>query len=91
MKKYIVYVLIILSIVGCLIYFFGEVGLLGGLLGLLGVSGLSNKERFTVKEAELKTKAEQIQKEIDSLNKERENLKAKDLTPEEEKDYWKNQ
>jgi len=89
MKKSIIYIFISLLIVGFLIYFFGENGLWASLMGFLGLGGSKVLSKLEKKGLILDKKASDIKKDIKKIQEKRENIKIKDLSPEEEKDYWK--
>jgi len=89
MKKILIYLVLAIILIGGLYYFLGEQGLLGGLLGTAGVGAALKK-----KGAELDAKAEEKKEELEAIKKDKEKLEkdgVKDMTPEEETEYWKNQ
>jgi hypothetical protein len=93
MKQFLVYVIIICIVIGVLTYFFGEMGLLSGILGSLGLTS-GKLSDLKDKAIQLDKKAAEKQKELDDIQKKKEKLKkdgVKDMTPEEVKEYWKNQ
>lgn len=91
MKKIIIY--LVFGIIGivALGYFLGEQGALAGLMGFLGLGGKGTMDHLKEKGAKLDKQADQIKKDLKEIEKERKNLKINDLSPEEEKDYWKDQ
>jgi hypothetical protein len=91
MKKFVLYLVIATIIIGGLTYALGEQGLLGGLLGTLGVGGNEALKKLKAQGAELDKQAEEKKSQLADTEKEKENLEVKDLTPEEEEEYWKNQ
>lgn len=86
MKKYLIYAAIGVIIAGVLIYYLGEAGILATLFG----SGIAGSKVFHDKKRKLEEEERQIEqdlKEIDDKLKE----EPKDMTPEEEVEYWRNQ
>lgn len=92
MNKILIYIIIGLIILFGLYYFLGELGLISGLAAALGLGGsqlkVNNLQEENKALEERKKEKEQQLKEIEEKQKE---LKVDNLTPEEEKKYWKNQ
>ena len=86
-RKFLIYCILILIVIGVLFYFFGSKSLFAGLaaLGGLGTGEAINK---------LKSKQKQLESNLSEIEKKEEKLKkdgVEDKTSQEEVDYWKNQ
>lgn len=86
MKKILIYIVLILIVLGTLYYLLDLQGLFAGLFG----GGLAANQVLKGKADQLKKDQEDIEKQLEVLEQELDK-KPEDLTPEEEKDYWKNQ
>lgn len=89
-KSFINYLIIFIIIIAVCTYFLGEQGFLGSLLAALGIGGNAAINGLKKDAKELDEKAEVIKEEIKEIDKKLDEP-VKELTPEEEKDYWKNQ
>ena len=89
MKKLITISILVIIAIILLYLYYGEHGLFGGLLGV-GMLGGNEVMRKLKKQGEVLDKeAEAKTEELRKLEEEKKNLKVEDLTPEEEKEYWK--
>lgn len=77
--------LLITIIILCLAYYFFD--LEGFLFGLFGV-GAVGTNKFTKAQNDLAKKQKELEEEVSNLDKKE---PVKDLSPEEEEDYWKKQ
>ena len=94
MNRTVLYVILALIAVGILTYAMGESGLLGGILGLLGIGGSKGLAHIKQKAIEGDKEAKEVQARLRKIEEEKRQLEkdgVKDMTPEEEREYWKNQ
>ena len=88
------YVILGICIIGGLTYAAGEGGLLEGLLVAFGVGANKGVEVLKKKAQGLDERARELNENLDEIAKAKEKLEkdgVKDMTPEEEAEYWKNQ
>jgi len=90
MKKYIAYIIAAIIIIGILTYVLGEQGFLGGILATFGIGSSAALQKLKKQARELDEEAEVLKEEIKNIDKKLDK-EPRDLTPEEEADYWKNQ
>lgn len=92
MNKILTYTIIGIIVLFGLYYFLGTNGLLGGLIGVVGFGGsemrVKRKQEENLDLEKRKKEKLALLKEIEAKQKE---LELDDLTPEEEREYWKNQ
>jgi len=86
MKKAALYILGAVILGGLLYYFLGEMGLLPLALGGAGI-GAGKLKKLNEKRAEKVAELKKLEEEEKKLEKDG----VKDMTPEEEAEYWKNQ
>jgi hypothetical protein len=90
MKKYWLHITLIIIGIFILTYTLGEKGLLGGILGALGIGSSVALQKLKKQAQQLDEEANVIKEEIKNIDKKLDKT-PKDLTPEEETEYWKNQ
>jgi hypothetical protein len=92
MKRLLLYILAALLIIGVICYFLGDLSVFGPLLGILGIGGSTVAiQKLKQRGEELDERAAIKKEELEKVRKEMKEYKPKDLTPEEEVDYWKDQ
>lgn len=89
MKKLIIYSVFALIILGLLYYLAGESGLIGGLFGIGGYTGSKAMRKLREQGETFDKQAEEKTKELREIQAKKDNLEVKDLSPEDEKEYWK--
>jgi cell division protein FtsB len=89
--KYVLYGLLGVAVLAGLVYFLGDNGLIAGLLGIGGIGGTTALANLKAEAAKLDQQADDLKDDLKDIEEEKKNLKVDDKTPEEEKDYWKNQ
>ncbi len=91
MKKLAIYSVCGIILLCLLYYLLGQEGLVAGLYGLGGFGGSKALRKLREEGEALDKQAEEKTEELRKLEEERKNLKPKDLSPEEEEEYWRNQ
>jgi hypothetical protein len=89
MKKLVIYSVCGIMLLGLLYYLLGQEGLIAGLFGLGGYGGNKAMRKLREEGEALDKQAKDKTEELRKIEEERKNLKVEDLTPEEEKEYWK--